>query len=95
MHYTSLTTTLFNNWNNKYMIKYLIFITLLYCTITAQTSIKIYNQGRALIQEERKKKFSQTGKQTLLISNIPHAAESSSINLFSDDIKWCKDNFKK
>ena len=70
------------------MLKYLIFITLLCYTITAQTSIKIYTQGRALVQEERKKKFSQMGKQTLLISNIPHAAESSSINLFSDDIQF-------
>ena len=88
MLYTSLTTTIFNNWNNKYMIKYLIFITLLFCVMTAQTTIKIYNQGRALVQEERKKKFSQIGKQTLLIPNIPHAAESSSINLFSDDIQF-------
>ena len=56
--------------------------------MTAQISIKIYNQGRALVQEERKKKFSQMGKQTLLILNIPHAAESSSINLYSDDIQF-------
>ena len=88
MLYTSLTTTLFNNWNNKYMIKYLIFITLLYSVVFAQTSIKIYNQGRALVQEERKKKFSQIGKQTLLIPNIPRAAEPSTINLFSDDIQF-------
>ena len=51
------------------MIKYLIFITFLCYTMTAQTSIKIYNQGRALVQEERKKKFSKIGKQTLLILN--------------------------
>ena len=70
------------------MIKYLILITFLCHALTAQISIKIYNQGRALVQEERKKKFSQLGKQTLLILNIPHAAESSSINLFSDDIQF-------
>ena len=75
------------------MIKYLIFITFLCYTMTAQTSIKIYNQGRALVQEERKKKFSQMGKQTLLIYNIPLAAESSSINLFSDDIQFIS-NFR-
>ena len=36
--------------------------------MTAQTTIKIYNQGRALVQEERQKKFSQEGKQKLIIS---------------------------
>ena len=58
------------------------------CSImAAQTTIKIYNQGRALVQEERQKKFSQEGKQKLIISKIPHAAESSSINISSDDMK--------
>ena len=57
----------------------------MFCSImAAQTTIKIYNQGRALVQEERQKKFSQEGKQKLIISNIPRAAESSSINIFSD-----------
>jgi len=69
------------------MIKYLILITLLCGVMTAQITIKIYNQGRALVQEERKKKFSQTGKQNLLVPNLPHSAESSSINLFSDDMQ--------
>ena len=55
--------------------------------ITAQISIKIYNQGRALVQEERQKSFSQTGKQNLQISMLPHAAEASSINIFSDDMQ--------
>ena len=55
------------------------------CSImAAQTTIKIYNQGRALVQEERQKKFSQEEKQKLIISTIPRAAESSSINIFSD-----------
>jgi len=52
--------------------------------MTAQSTIKIYNQGRALVQEERQKKFSQEGKQKFIISNIPRAAESSSINIFSE-----------
>jgi len=69
------------------MIKYLILITLLCGVMTSQITIKIYNQGRALVQEERKNKFSQTGKQNLLVPNLPHAAESSSINLFSDDMQ--------
>jgi len=69
------------------MKKMIIFIVLLCGLITAQTSIKIYNQGRAFIQEERQKTFSQTGKQNLLVSGLPHAAEPSSINLFSDDIQ--------
>ena len=51
------------------MIKYFIFITFLCYTMTAQISIKIYNQRRAFVQEERKKKFSKIGKQTLLILN--------------------------
>ena len=69
------------------MIKYLTLITILCGVMTAQITIKIYTQGRALVQEERKKKFSQTGKQNLLVPNLPHAAESSSINLFSDDMQ--------
>ena len=75
------------------MIKYLILITLLCNVMTAQMTIKIYNQGRALVQEEQKKKFSQTGKQNLLVPNLPHAAESSSINLFSDG-RWKITNSK-
>ena len=70
------------------MIKYLILITLLCGVMTSQITIKIYNQGRALVKEERKKQFPQTGKQNLLVPNLPHAAESSSINLFSDDIQF-------
>ena len=70
------------------MVKYLILNALLCSVITAQTTIKIYNQGRALVQEERKKTFFQIGKQNLLVPKIPHAAESYSINLFSDDIQF-------
>ena len=47
----------------------------MFCSImAAQTTIKIYNQGRALVQEERQKKFSQKGNQKFIISKIPHAA---------------------
>ena len=70
------------------MIKYLILIALLFSTMTAQLTIKIYNQGRALVQEERKRKFPHIGKQNLLVTNIPHGAEFSSINLFSTDIQF-------
>tara|TARA_B110000196_G_scaffold96495_1_gene83584 strand:+ start:2999 stop:4360 length:1362 start_codon:yes stop_codon:yes gene_type:complete len=66
------------------MIKFLILNAMLCSIITAQTTIKIYNQGRALVQEERQKKFSQEGKQKLIISNIPRVAESSSMNILSD-----------
>ena len=69
------------------MIKFIILNAMLCSIMTAQTTIKIYNQGRALVQEERQKKFSQEGKQKLIISKIPHAAESSSINISSDDMK--------
>ena len=67
-------------------------MTLLYIllcgVLAAQTTVKIYNQGRALVQEERIKKFTQKGQQSLLIQKIPHAADPSSINLFSDDIQF-------
>ena len=56
--------------------------------IIAQTSIKIYNQGWALVQEERQKKFSQTGEQTLLIPKLPPTIDPSSINLFSEEISF-------
>ena len=69
------------------MIKFIILNAMLCSIMAAQTTIKIYNQGRALVQEERQKKFSQEGKQKLIISKIPHAAESSSINISSDDMK--------
>ena len=69
------------------MIKFIILNAMLCSIMVAQTTIKIYNQGRALVQEERQKKFSQEGKQKLIISKIPHAAESSSINIFSDDME--------
>ena len=54
------------------MVKYLILNVLLCSVMTAQTTIKIYNQGRALVQEERQKKFSHEGKQKLIISEIRH-----------------------
>ena len=69
------------------MIKFIILNAMLCSIMAAQTTIKIYNQGRALVQEERQKKFPQEGKQKLIISKIPHAAESSSINISSDDMK--------
>ena len=69
------------------MIKFLILNVMLSSIMTAQTTIKIYNQGRALVQEERQKKFSQEGKQKLIISNIPRAADPSSINIFSDEME--------
>ena len=75
------------------MIKYLILIALLFSTMTAQLTIKIYNQGRALVQEERKKKFPQLGKQNLLVINLPLAAEFSSINLFSTDIQFISNEY--
>ena len=69
------------------MIKFIILNALLCSIMAAQTTIKIYNQGRALVKEERQKNFSQKGKQKLIISKIPHAAESSSINISSDDME--------
>ena len=70
-------------------MKKLIILNVLICSvITAQTSIKIYNQGRALVQEERQKKFSQTGKQNLLVLKLPNSTESSSINLFSNEMQF-------
>ena len=69
------------------MIKFIILNAMLCSIMAAQTTIKIYNQGRALVQEERLKKFPQVGKQNLTISKIPHAAESSSINISSDDME--------
>lgn len=69
-------------------IKMILLYILICCVLTAQTTVKIYNQGRALVQEERIKKFSQKGKQSLLIQKIPPAADPSSINLFSDDIQF-------
>ena len=69
------------------MIKFIILNAMLCSIMAAQTTIKIYNQGRALVQVERQKKFSQEGKQKLIISKIPHAAESSSINISSDDME--------
>ena len=69
------------------MIKFLILNVMLCSIMTAQTTIKIYNQGRALVQEEQQKKFSQEGKQKLIISNIPRVAESSLMNILSDDFE--------
>ena len=77
------------------MIKIIILSVLLCGIISAQTNIKIYNQGRALVQEERQKKFTQTGKQNLLISRIPRAAEASSINIFCNDIEFISKYEKK
>ena len=71
-----------------FKIKMILLYILLCGVLTAQTTVKIYNQGRALVQEERTKKFTQRGKQSLLIQKIPSAADPSSVNLFSDDIQF-------
>ena len=54
--------------------------------IVAETTIKIYNNGYALVQQEQNKEFSSIGKQTFKISNLPISAISSSINIHSSDI---------
>tara|TARA_B100001029_G_C15061011_1_gene458473 strand:+ start:1893 stop:3245 length:1353 start_codon:yes stop_codon:yes gene_type:complete len=56
--------------------------------IIAQTSVKIYNQGWGLIQEERYKKFNKIEEQTLLITNLPKNIEPSSVILFSNEIEF-------
>ena len=71
-----------------FKLKMTLLYILLCGVLAAQTTVKIYNQGRALVQEERTKKFTQRGKQSLLIQKIPHAADPSSVNLFSDDIQF-------
>ena len=71
-----------------FKLKIILLYILLCGVLTAQTMVKIYNQGRALVQEERTKKFTQRGKQSLLIQKIPHAADPSSVNLFSDNIQF-------
>jgi len=68
------------------MIKHLMIYFLLCNLIIAETTIKIYNNGYALVQQEQKKKFSSIGKQTIKISNLPISAIPSSINILSDDI---------
>ena len=68
------------------MIKYLMINFLLCNLIIAETTVKIYNNGYALVKQERKKKFSSIGKQTFQISNLPISAIPSSINILSDDI---------
>ena len=68
------------------MIKHLMINLILCNLIIAETTIKIYNNGYALVQEERNKKFSSIGKQTLKISDLPISAISSSINIHSSDI---------
>ncbi len=68
------------------MIKYLMINFLLFNLIFAEITIKIYNNGHALIQEQRSNNFSSIGNQTLTITNFPISVISSSINIISKDI---------
>ena len=77
------------------ILKILFKITLLINLVFTQTNITIYNQGRALINEIRETNLEQTGKQNLLIKNIPNTAEPSSINLFSNNIQFISKEFLK
>ncbi len=63
--------------------------------VFTQIDVTIYNQGRALINEIREVNLSREGKQNLLILNIPNTVDPSSINLFSDDIKFISKEFLK
>ena len=59
---------------------------LLFNFIFAEITIKIYNNGHALVQEQRSNNFSSIGNQTLTITNFPISVISSSINIISKDI---------
>ena len=71
------------------IIYYLLSITL----ISANIDMKIYNQGWALIQEERIENFATIQKQNMTINNLPLGVQPQSINLFSDQIEFLSKEF--
>ena len=71
------------------IIIYLLSINL----ISANVDMKIYNQGWALIQEERTENFTNIQKQNMTIDNLPIGIQPQSINLFSDQIDFLSKEF--
>ena len=78
-----------------FIVKILFQAIFIFTPAFTQVDITIYNQGRALINEIREANLEQEGKQNLLISNIPNTVDPSSINLFSDNIKFISKEFHK
>ena len=61
---------------------------LLCCIVNAQATIKIYNQGHALVQQKHIDKLAKTGSQKLLLQDLPLNIDPSSINLFSNNVEF-------
>ena len=76
-------------------IKKMFTLILILNLIFANTSITIYNQNRAHINEHREVHLDYKGIQKLVIPNIPSTADPSSINLFSDEIQFISKEFLK
>jgi len=77
------------------ILKILFQVTFVFTMAFSQIEITIYNQGRALINEIREANLWQTGKQSLIIRDIPNTVDPSSINLFSDNIQFISKEFLK
>ena len=56
--------------------------------INANTTVKIYNQNKALFNQYKKISLEYKGQQNLEIKNLPKSIIPSSINLLSNDIDF-------
>ncbi|SVC08170.1 uncharacterized protein METZ01_LOCUS261024, partial [marine metagenome] len=73
--------------------KILLLIIITYSLSWSQTVITIYNQNKAFINEVRELNLNKHGKQYISIYNLPIYVDPSSINLFSNDIKFNSKEF--
>ena len=77
------------------IFKILFLSTFIFSLAYTQINITIYNQGRALINEIRETDIGKGRKQNLIIRDIPNTVDPTSINLFSDNIKFISKEFLK
>jgi len=75
------------------LIKILLQIIIIASLINANTKIILYNQGNALITENRKVDLEKIGRQNLTIQNFPINVNPSSINLYSKNIDFFSKDF--
>tara|TARA_Y100001968_G_C19414766_1_gene748405 strand:- start:69 stop:1433 length:1365 start_codon:yes stop_codon:yes gene_type:complete len=69
------------------MKKIILYIILCHLII-AQSSIKIYNQGWALVKEDRNENLQKSGEQLLFIYDLPLNIDPASINVSSETINF-------
>ena len=73
--------------------KHLIILILIINYLFSQLDITIYNENEAFINEKWEMILNEIGKQNIIIENLPHEIDPSSVTIFSDNMKFISKEF--